>query len=325
MWLFIAVSLCGCTVPLPFPYQLRSGEVLLPSPSIVGGKSGHSADETYLALRQPTALNARDGYVYVIDGGVHRLLQYDNSHKTLTPFDLGGSVEPGMNLFVALDRSIYIANPQHSEVLHFSAEGLQLPSIVSLGNLPKPVAVIVDTSGQVMVADGLLNQVVIFDSWGSLLATIKLPQMRSIAAMATGPDGVYVLDGMAKRVFVLRQDGSLVYEVNVGANMPNSLAVNQDNWIFVGDSANHSVSVYQGRRVITRILGGESNSFANVDGLAVDGNRVYISDSANSRIYVMQANPFAVGGADDTSGQMITVSPNGSLTPAFPGLFNGQY
>lgn len=329
LWLCIAVTLSGCATPLPFPFHLRSGGVFLPSStSLAGGKSGGSTDGVYFAFQQPTSLSVRDGYLYIVDGGVRRLLQYDNSTKTIIPFDIGSAIEPGMNLFIAADKSVYIANPEHSEVLHFSSDGLQLPPIVSLGNLPKPVSVIVDKTEQLMVADGLLNQVVVFDSWGSVVSIIKLPHMQSIVAMADGPDGIYILDGGARQIFVLRPDGFLIYSVSVElVGKPNSLAVSKDNLIFVGDSANRSITIYQDARLYARFLGDEGGGggFANIDGLAVDGNRLYISDSVNSRIHVLQINPYAVNRDDkDDSGSMLTITQGGALVPISSGEVNNR-
>jgi hypothetical protein len=61
------------------------------------------------------------------------------------------------------------------------------------------------------VADGLNDQIVILDGLGKAIGIIKPQHMLNIAAMVSGPDGLYVVDRLAKQVVVLGWDGRFLY------------------------------------------------------------------------------------------------------------------
>jgi hypothetical protein len=75
--------------------------------------------------------------------------------------------------------------------------------------MARPVSVVVDEhNGQVLVAGGLFDQIIAFDSLGMTLSVFKLQQVLSITAMATWLDGIYVVDHLAKRIVVLGWDAT---------------------------------------------------------------------------------------------------------------------
>ena len=77
--------------------------------------------------------------------------------------------------------------------MHFAREGTPLLPLISHGNLARPVSVTVDQSnGQILVTDGLYDQIVVFNSLGAALNVIKPQHVLTIAAMAAGPDGINV-------------------------------------------------------------------------------------------------------------------------------------
>jgi hypothetical protein len=256
--------------------------------------------------------------MYLVDASLHRILHYDRNLQTLTPFSTNTSIEANMSLYAAADMSVYAVNPNLSEVLHFGRDGIQLPSLVSPGNLTRPVCVTVDErNGFVLVADELFNQIVAFDNWGNVLSTIKLQQVRSISAMAIGPDGIYILDPRAKQVIVLRMDGSFLYSLNTNAT--NAMAVSHDNLIFVGDNFSRSIDVYKNRKFLIKVNANGSGAFKSVAGLAIDKNQLYIADSLGGRVHIMSINPINLDVDSSVRNQYMTISPAGQFRQIVPG------
>lgn len=311
--IFTAGILTGCTKTLPFPFRLTNTSWLQPRESLAGATLSLPG-EGFVALQRPTSLTLHDNDIYLVDAGLHRIFRYDRAQQTLSAFATDTPVDSNTSLYAAPDASVYITNPNHNEVLHFRRDGASLPSLVSPGNLVRPVCVTVDeSSGLVLVADGQLNQVVVFDHWGMVLSIINLQQVRSIDAMSIGPDGIYILDRLAKRVVVLRKNGSFRYALNTGT--ASAMAVSHDNLVFVGDNFRHSIQVYRKRKVAAIIVANDigPDGFNSIDALATDKNWLYIADSLSSRVQIMQINPREMNMDNSVQGKFLIIGPNGNF------------
>lgn len=313
LFIFTAGVLAGCTKTLPFPFQLTNTSWLVPQESLAVATLGFPS-EGYVALQRPTSLSLRGNDIYIADSGLHRIYRYDRTQHTLTPFATNTPVDANTSLYVSSDGSVYVTNPNFNEVLHFNRDGTSLPSLISPGNLVRPVCVTVDESnGLVLVADGQFNQVIVFDHWGMVLSIINLQQVKSIGAMNIGPDGIYILDRLAKRVVVLRRDGSFLYALNTGT--ASAMTVNHDNLLFVGDSSRHSIQVYRNRNVLAKITASDigPDSLNSIDALTTDGIWLYIADRLRSRVQIMQINPREVNIDNSVQGKFIKMGPNGNF------------
>jgi len=250
----------------------------------------------YVALRQPTAISARGNDVYLVDAGLHRIFRYDRARQTLAPFT-SLAADAGMSVYAAPDLSVYVADPARNQVLHFAWDGAPLPPLNSPGNLGRPISVIMDEGrGQLLVADGLYAQIIAFNSLGRPLSVIKPQRVRALAAMAQGPDGIYVVDRLARQVVVLGQDGAFRYAFGADSLAdPGAIAVNRDNFVFVGDNFDQTVKVYRSGRLVARVggVGVAPGRFNGVAGLAVDGGMLYVADSLNARVQIMLITPQA--------------------------------
>lgn len=309
-----ALMLVGCATDSRDAVTRR--EVLQPWTEITGAQAGTSPrglpaqmksppGAGYIALRLPTAVSARGNDIYLLDAGLRRIFRYDNFQQTLTPFATTLSVEAGMSIYAAPDMSVYVTDPVHERVLHFNWDGTPLPPLVSRGNMAHPVSVVVDEhNGQVLVADGLFNRIIAFNSLGMTLSVFKPQQVLSIAAMATGPDGIYVVDRLAKRIVVLGWDGIFHYTFGADAlSEPGAIAVSRDNLVFISDNFNHTIMIYRRQRtegnnlMIEDKIGGVGvapGSFNGIGGLAAADDLLYVADSLNARVQIMLINPRAL-------------------------------
>jgi hypothetical protein len=308
-----ALLLVGCAVDSR--EVLTHREILQPWTEMTGSPAGSPSrglpaqmnlpsDSDYITLQHPTSISARENEIYLLDTGLRRIFHYDNFQQTLTPFAAALPVEAGMSIYIAPDMSVYVTDPSHKQVLHFNWDGTSLPPLVSRGNMAHPVSVAVDEhNGLVLVADSLLDQIIVFDHLGMTLSVIKLRQILSIATMTTGPDGIYVVDNLSKRVAVVGWDGTFRYAFGVDAlTEPGAIAVSRDNIVFICDDFDNTIRIYRRHRtkgnnfVLSDKIGGSQiamDSFNGIGGLTVVGDQLYVTDSLNSRVQVMLIDPRA--------------------------------
>lgn len=283
-------------------------DILAPGPSSTMNPPGSN----FITLVRPAALSAQGNDIYIFDAGLGKIFRYDRDQQTLNPFATILPVQSGISIYAAPDSSIYYTDPAQGQVFHFARDGARLPPLISRGNLVRPVSVIMDESnGQVMVADGLYDQIVVFNSLGMVLNIIKPQHVLSIAAMVAGPGGIYVLDSLAKQVVALGWDGRFRYAFDTGSlSEPGSIAVYRDNLVFVSDNFKHVIKVYRVRKTrrlshgstgegvqLVANVGGEGfapDSFNGIAGLSVAGDYLFVADSLNARVPIMLINPSAM-------------------------------
>lgn len=315
-----ALMLGGCASD--FPEMAMQRKVLEPWTDITGAQTGMSpfaqpaqmnpAGAGYITLVRPAAMSARGNDLYLFDAGLRRIFRYDRGQQTLTPFAASLSAGPGISIYAAPDTSIYVTDPSREQVLHFAWDGTPLPPLISRGNLARPVSVTVDASnGQVLVADGFYDQIIVFNSLGMVLNIIKPQHVLTIAAMVSGPDGIYVVDRLAKQVVVLGWDGRFRYAFGADAlSEPGAIAVSRDNLVFVSDNFEHVIKVYRVQRTGDRRqrtagenvllaakiggVGGAPGSFNGIAGLSVADDFLFVADSLNARVQIMLINPSAL-------------------------------
>lgn len=311
--ILLALILVGCATDSSDAVTQR--QVLQPWTEITGAQAAtlpqglsvqmSSPNAGYITLSRPTAISARGNDIYLLDAELRRIFRYDNFKQTLTPFATTLSVETGMRIYAAPDMSVYVTDPAHARVLHFNWDGTPLPSLVSRGNLASPVAVVVDEhNSQILVADGLFNSIIVFDSLGMALSTFKPQQVLSIASMAAGPDGIYVVDRLATRIVVLGWDGIFRYTFGADAlSEPGAIAVSRDNLVFISDNFDNTIRVYRRQRaegnnvmIMDKIggIGVAPGSFNSIGGLAAADDLLYVADSLNGRVQIMLINPRAL-------------------------------
>jgi hypothetical protein len=313
LYLMAVLLLAGCAVDSR--EQVTQREILQPWTEITGAQAGNlqqglpaqASPPTgldYITLQRPVSISARGNDIYLLDAGLRRIFRYDSFQQTLTPFTATLPVRAGMNIYAAPDMSVYVTDPAHEQVLHLNWDGTSLPSLVSRGNMAHPVSVVADMrNGLVLVADGLFDHIIVFDSLGTTLSVIKPRRIQSIAAMTTGPDGIYVVDRLSKRVAVIGWDGTFRYAFGLDAlTEPGAIAVSRDNIVFISDNFDNTIKIY--RRFTTKSndfvlvdkVGGNQiamDSFNGIGGLAVVGDQLYVADSLNSRVQIMLIDPRA--------------------------------
>lgn len=313
------LSLGGCMSD--FSEMATHRKVLEPWTDITGGQTVtitrgqpaqlNSPGAGYTTLVRPAAMSAQGNDIYLIDSGLRQIFRYDRGLQSLTPFTTTLSAEAGMSIYASPDTSVYVTDPSREQVLHFTRDGAPLPPLISRGNLARPISVIMDQSnGHILVADGLFDKIIIFNSFGMALNVIKPQNVLTISAMTTGPDGIYIVDRLAKQIVVLGWDGQFRYTFGADPlGEPGSIAVSRDNLVFVSDNFKQVIKVYriqntedskqlsEGKDVsLVATIGGigvAPGNFNGIAGLSVTDDFLFVADSLNARIQTMMINPSA--------------------------------
>ena len=294
------VALCGCAGGGPFRRAAPRGkrELLAPWLSITGGSRMLEAgkpDAQRVKLQRPVAVAARGDVLVVGDAGARTLWRYEREREReiiepLAPFTRGADSAVSVQLDAA--KHIWLALPAERAVEHLDPQGRLLRQWRNDAEVPRPVALLCrEAEGDVVVADGETFQIVSLDRRGKArpLPMVDPPPLKSIAGLAQGPQGLYVLDRLAQQVVVLGPEGKVSEVIGYGQLvLPLALAVDHAGRVFVADEVDQRILVFRGRKLI-----GRSGTFGRIESLALDGDRLYVADSLLGRVQVLLVTPAA--------------------------------
>jgi DNA-binding beta-propeller fold protein YncE len=272
-----------------------SGELLVRSYD--AGKAVNS----YLRLTSPVAVAAQANDLYIADLGQRAILKYDRGTQTTRVFakvpDL--NVDSGVYLDRAL--SLYLADPLGSRVVRFDIDGKPLQTFQSTGELPRPVAVVVDDSrGEIFAADQLTARILVFNRAGLVIRAIGADvaegvRFESVTAMAIGPDQLYVVDQLARRVYALSPDGTYRYTFGEEElKLPGAITLDSSNRVFVADEADNTIKVYRGGQ-LEAVVGAQGDpvglGFRQLSAMWLSDGLLYVADMASASIDILRVVP----------------------------------
>ncbi len=287
--------------PAPAGESPNKAPLLTPWTTLTGARLGARVNPFSAMARLPdlagfvpwlslTAVAARNNYIYIVDGGRRQIFLYDLAQQSMAPFAKYGAAGVS-GIAVAPDMSLYVADTNARQVLHFSADGRLLRSFANEFEMARPVAVLLDEpSGNLLVADSLHNHVVVFNSLGRVLSVLRSDQARSLEAMARGPDGLYLVDRLGKQVVVIGTDGADRYILGQGSlKLPGAIAVDRFNRVFVSDSFDNMLKIYQGGQLVASVGAGGAVPFNRITGLWIERDVLYVADMARVQTFRVSA------------------------------------
>lgn len=216
---------------------------------------------------------------------------------------------------LAPDGSIYVADTGNSRIVRFDSKGTVLASWgsrsadgevpPSSGTFIEPWGVVVDSQGNVYVADTWNHRIQKFDAngkfkqeWGSFgqEGTDYLWGPRGIAVSSEGR--VYVTDTGNKRVVVFDSSGNFLREFSrteeIQLDEPVGIAVDSRGNVYVADTWNMQIVVFspEGNFISNwPVRGWEGDSLDNKPYIAIDAeDRVYITDPERYRVIVFSSS-----------------------------------
>lgn len=249
---------------------------------------------------QPVGVAARNDVLLVADAGARTIWRYDRARDSVARFAaFTGSVpEAGASMQMGNDFSAWVAQPAEHVVVQYDLRGQPVRRWASRLDAPRPVAVVVpEDRSEILVGDGATARVIVFDPLGQpreVLGGNRPAALQSVAAMALGPHGLYVLDRLAQQVVVLDRRGIPVEVIGEHQLVqPRALAVDASGRVFVSDEMEQRIKVFRDGRLLASV-GGSGNApgrFGRIESMAIDGNLLYVADSLNGRVEVLLVSP----------------------------------
>ena len=261
----------------------------------------------------------KQGNLLVVDTANSRIQKLTAAGVPLAAWGSKGSW-PGQfrlprEIAVDSQNNYYVTDEFNNRVQVFDQSGVYLRSFGAFGDGPGqfrlPQGIAIDALDRVYVADTFNHRVQVLSSTGSPLASLGQPceqVLTHLEAMcfprgvAFDADGnLYVADTFNHRV--KKYDASLAFEYNHGsaAHMlyPNAVRPQAEDVFYVTDTGNSRV-VRTGPGSAHQVVLGAPRSgnghFSGPSGMVVGfGNRVYVADTYNHRIQVLDANGNLLG------------------------------
>ncbi len=168
-----------------------------------------------------------------------------------------------------------------------------------------PYGVVVDSKGNVLVADGKVGAVFIFNTETKELSMIKhgvQARFGDIIGLAIDDsDRLFVSDTKMHRILVFDKDHKVEGTIGEGLVDPGGMAVDNENrFLYVADAALDQVLVYDADKLtLIRKIGTagkghtltEPGQFSVPTNVAVDADaNLYVSDTYNNRIEIFDAD-----------------------------------
>ena len=240
---------------------------------------------------------------------------------------------------------VFVSDLAEHQINVFDIPGRRFYSIGATGpgTLQKPLGLSVDQAGQLFVADALAHAILVFDEQGKYLRSIGGPQwFTRLAGVTANPDGtrLYAIDsgevGVADprvRVFDPR-DGAHLFDFGTRGsgpgefNMPYGLAVGSAGKLYVTDSGNFRVQIFdrQGRYLSSfGSVGKRPGQFGRPKAIAADAaGDVYVVDALLGNLQVFDrrgALLFVIGGHGAHGGPLSYLLPSGIAIDADGSLY----
>jgi outer membrane protein assembly factor BamB len=218
-------------------------------------------------------------------------------------FHVEGVGDVGSVTFAA-DGGFYVADFGNARVAQFDKDRRFVRNLgsrgVADGQFLAPVAVAIDGRGNLLVSDGLRNDVQRFAPNGAFLGKFGGPgdgpgKFRNCGIVTVAPDGsIWVGDISNNRVQVFTPDGAFAYAFggfgtgNGGLNMPSQAAFDGAGHVFVSDQANNLIQVFDEQGRFLAQFGGAGTGdgqFSTPQSVALyRGKTIFVVDWGNNRL-----------------------------------------
>jgi len=181
-------------------------------------------------------------------------------------------------------------------------------------DLISPVGVAIDKNGDIYFSDSMLRKIFVFNSEGDYLKSIVPPEaFIRPTGISLDADRVYIIDTHAHAVFVFsKKDAGFLFKFGKNGsekgefNFPTHIFTGRDNLLYVTDSMNFRVQVFDRDGTFISAFGKHgdgSGDFSKPKGVAVD---------SEGHIYVVDADFDVVQIFDGSGGLLLAFGSSGT-------------
>jgi len=192
---------------------------------------------------------------------------------------------------------LYVADQNNHAITVLDAETLAVKGAFGKGELSLPHDVAWDKAGQLLVADTGNNRIAIFavtGATGRLVGEHK-GGLSSTEGVEAGTDGRVYATSVGDGTLVVYETGKLVHTIGSQGSgrdqfaSPHDVAFAPDGTLWVADSANDRVKIFDRSLKLVRILDKKTYGFSGVRYFAFDrAGRAYLADKYAGRVVILE-------------------------------------
>lgn len=222
--------------------------------------------------------------------------QRASGERLIKPY--GVAVGSDGRIFVTdtVARRVFVFDPEAKTVTFVGESGT--------GKVAKPVGVAVDAAGTVFVADATLNRVFGYATDGRLAIAIgREGELENPSGLAIDRERqlLYVADAKKHQVFCYSStDGSVVRTIGRRGvepgefNFPTNLSVDRQGRLYVADTLNFRVQVFDASGALLKTIGEQGNGPGRLNrakGVGVDSEgHIYVADTSFNNFQIFDAD-----------------------------------
>lgn len=224
--------------------------------------------------------------------------------------DMNSPLDKPMDV-TKIGQFMYVTDTNHKQVQVFDSTGTSVFKFGKQGNgegqFQFPYGIAGDKNENVYVADLYNDRISIFDSKGKFLKYFtdenKKPDfLKAPGGLRIYGDKLWVTDIKQGKAFEYDLNGKKLMELSTATakddtlNAPNAIAVDSDNNIYVSDTGNQRLVVYDKKGKFLRIINGSLNGkgdskFVNPRGIGVEPNGTLLMvDNMTHYVYGFDKN-----------------------------------
>jgi DNA-binding beta-propeller fold protein YncE len=224
--------------------------------------------------------------------------------------DMSNPLDKPMDV-TKIGQFVYVTDTNHQQVQVFDSGGTPAFKFgkkgTGQGQFQFPYGITGDKDGNVYVADLYNNRISIFDSKGKFIkyftdANKKADFLKTPAGLRIYNNHLWITDIQLGKVFEYDLNGKKLMEIGTATakddtlNAPNAVALDDDQNIYVSDTGNQRLVVYDKtgkfKRIINGSIDGKGDSkFVNPRGIGVEANGTLLMvDNMTHYVYGFDKN-----------------------------------
>lgn len=322
LWLIAGISMFGRLFRAALQKWLPFSSVLLLVTTVVAadpipvplGDVEHlfdleMAEGLHLALPTDVAIG-KEGRIYVVDGGNHRVVAYDANGKYL--FSIGkrgraiGDFRWPLGITTDKHGQVYVADKNNKRIQIFDPDGKYISSFIvrfRKGGVGTPIDIAIsEQTGLIFVTERERHHVMVFDSDGTPLGDwgkegVNLDEFRYPATVTTHDGKLYVVDSLNTVVKIFDEKGQFQFQLGEWGVLPGQffrpkgIAVDRLGWAYVSDGYMDVVEVFDDLHKFRYILAtnGKRHKFYSPTGMTVDKqDRLYVAEQLGNKVSVFK-------------------------------------
>jgi len=264
------------------------------------------------------------GNIYVANYNNGKVSRWNSAHTYLGTYATGKTISNPEGIVFDSAGNCYVEDTGAGAIYKYNSSGVYQSTIIS--GLNHPLGISIDPSDNLYIATYVYSSpytssVTKYNTAGTLLQTISNAQMdESDGVSVDGSGNIYVLNRAqdqpgTNKGYVTKYNSAGVYQGIFSSGYEDPLAISCDpsGNVFVADSHNNQVKIYNPAGVLLNTISG----FNDVEGFVADGSgNLYVSDFTNNTVkeysalggYYINA-PLPAGLSFNTSNGQITGTP----------------